>query len=77
MSQEISYSFLSQISILVFDLTYGFAQTIMYRTYTPTQGIDGNQNEMGFGQLIPLFLLLLPALSVGEIYFGKCFVHKI
>ena len=77
MSRELSYSFLSQISILVFDLTYGFAQTIMYRTYTPSQGIDGNQNEMGFGQLVPLFLLLLPALAVGEIFFGKCFLNQI
>ena len=77
MSQELSYSFLSQISILVFDLTYGFAQTVMYRTYTPAQGIDGDQNEMGFGQLIPLFLLLLPALAVGEIYFGKSYLHEI
>ena len=77
MTQEISYSFLSQISILVFDLTYGFAQTIMYRTYTPTRGIDGNQNEMGFGQLVPLFLLLLPVLAIGEIYFGKSFLHEI
>lgn len=76
MSREISYSFLDQISILVFDLTYGFAQTIMYRTYTPTRGIDGDQNEMGFGQLVPLFLLLLPALAVGEIYFGKCYSHE-
>ena len=69
---EYSYSFISQITILVFNLAYGFAYTIIYRSDTPGGGITGNQNEMGFGQLVPLFLLLLPGLAVGEIYFGEC-----
>ena len=68
---EYSYSFLSQITILIFNLAYGFAYTIVYRSDTPGGGIKGNQNEMGFGQLVPLFLLLLPGLAVGEIYSGK------
>ncbi|KAL8793710.1 MAG: hypothetical protein Q9195_003651 [Heterodermia aff. obscurata] len=66
---EYSYSFTSQITIMIFDLAYGFAYTITNRSDSPGGGIKGNQNEMGFGQLVPLFLLLLPALAVGEIYF--------
>ena len=69
---EYSYSFISQITILIFDLVYGFTYTIVNRSDTPGGGIIGNQNEMGFGQLVPLFLLLLPGLAVGEIYFGEC-----
>lgn len=68
---EYSYSFISQITLLIFNLAYGFAYTIVYRSDTPGGGITGNQNEMGFGQLVPLFLLLLPGLAVGEIYFGN------
>ena len=68
---EYSYSFISQITLLVFNLAYGFAYTIVHRSETPGGGITGDQNEMGFGQLVPLFLLLLPGLAVGEIYFGK------
>ena len=69
---EYSYSYISQITILIFDLAYGFAYTITYRLDTPKGGIEGNQNEMGFGQLVPLFLLLLPGLAAGEIYVGEC-----
>ena len=74
-AQEMSYAFVSQGTILVFDLALGFAYTIVYRLATPDAGIEGNQNEMGFGQLVPLFLLLLPALAIGEIYFGGCKVR--
>ena len=72
-ADEYSYSFISQITVLIFNLTYGFTYTLVFRSYTPGGGITGNQNEMGFGQLVPLFLLLLPGLSVGEVYFGKCY----
>ena len=71
-ANEYSYSYISQITILIFDLAYGFAYTITNRLDTPGGGIIGNQNEMGFGQLVPLFLLLLPGLAVGEIYVGTC-----
>ena len=70
-AQELSYGFVSQVTLMIFDLAYGLAYTIIYRTETPSKGIEGNQNEMGFGQLVPLFLLLLPALAVGELYFGE------
>ena len=70
-AQELSYGFVSQVTLLISDLAYGLAYTIISRTQTPSQGIEGNQNEMSFGQLVPLFLLLLPALTVGELYFGK------
>ena len=68
--QEISYSYLSQMMLLCFDLTYGFTQTISTRRLY-NQDVIGNQNEMGFGQLVPLILLLLPWFSAGEVYIGK------
>ncbi|KAL8670231.1 MAG: hypothetical protein Q9168_005219 [Polycauliona sp. 1 TL-2023] len=70
-ADEQSYAFASQIMILIFDLVYGFTSTIVVRNEIPYDGIEGNQNEMGFGQLVPLILLLLPALAVGEIYFAN------
>ena len=71
LAHELSFSFLSQVVFLSFNLTYGFAATIMYKIDTPFGGIEGNENEMGFGQLVPLLLLLLPALAMVEIYFGR------
>ena len=73
-AQELNYGFVSQVTLLIFVLAYGLAYTIIYRIETPRKGIEGNQNEMGFGQLVPLFLLLLPALAVGELYFGEACV---
>ena len=72
MAHEFSLSFLSQVLTLAFAITYGFAQTIVFRLDMPSSGIEGDQNEMGFGQLVPLFLLLLPGLAIGELYFGEC-----
>ena len=69
---EYNNSFISQITILLVHIVYGFSKTIILRLCTPGGGITGNQNEMSFGQLVPLFLLLLPGLAVGETYFGKC-----
>ena len=71
MAQEFSFSFLSQILILVFEIAFGFAKTMKSRSDMPSNGIEGDQNKMGFGQLVPLFLLLLPGFAVMELYFGE------
>lgn len=70
-ANELSHGFASQVTVMIFDLTYGLANTIILRTGTPSEGIEGDQNEMGFGQLVPLFLLLLPTLAVCEFYYGE------
>ena len=75
-AQEFSFSFLSQVLIIVFEIAYGFAQTMISRSNMPRNGIEGDQNKMGFGQLVPLFLLLLPGLAIGELYFGEFDLRK-
>lgn len=69
--KEFSASFLSQIFILLADFTYAVDTTIILRHNTPAQGISGNQNTMAFGQLMPVFLLFLPCLTVYELYTGN------
>lgn len=69
--EESSLAFLSQISTLLFDFIYGVDQAISFRRSLPAQGLSGDQNTMGFGQLVPLFLLVLPCFTVFELYFGK------
>lgn len=64
---ESSFAFLSQISTLMFDFIYGVDQTIMFRRSLPAQGLPGDQNAMSFGQLVPLFLLVLPCLTVFDL----------
>lgn len=71
MARELGFSFLGQMFVLLIDLIYGFISISMYRSHTPTGGIVGNQNEMSFGQMVPLFLLILPVCSALEMYFGK------
>ena len=72
MYQELGFSFFVTMAFLLADLTYGFAQLFKYRAATPHGGIVGNQDEVSsFGQLVPLFLLVLPILTMGEIYSGK------
>jgi len=72
--QEIGNTFLSELLTLTFGVTYGIAQVVVAREAVPTSGLVGDQNAMGFGQLVPLLLMALPVLAAGEIYFGKsCF----
>lgn len=77
--EESSFSYLSQFFTLWFDFIYSVDQTIIFRLSPPAQGVSGDQNTMGFGQLVPLFLLVLPCFTVFELYFGKnyafCDIH--
>lgn len=71
MGRELAFSFFITMALLITDLTYGFVQVFVYRAATPRGGIDGNQNEFSFGQLVPLLLLLLPIFTIVEIHSGK------
>ena len=75
-AKEFTFSFISQVLVLVFEITYGFTQTMMVRSNMSINAVKGDQNKMGFGQLVPLFLLLLPGLAVGELYFGESGLWK-
>ncbi len=70
---EFSDSFLSQISTLFAEIIYGVDATIVLRRNTPPHGISGSQNTMGFGQVMPVFLLLLPCFTIYELYIGKSY----
>lgn len=60
-------SFLSTIPNLVLDMTFGVAQVILSRKDVPN--ISNNENQVDFGKIVPLIMLLLPALAVMEIFF--------
>lgn len=68
---EMQNSFLSEILILLFGVSYGVFQVITSRNQIPAAGLSGDQNAMSFGQLVPLLLILLPVLAAGEVYFGE------
>jgi hypothetical protein len=56
------------IPSLAFMLSYSFTQAIDARWYwTTSLTVD---TSMGFGQMTPLLLLILPVLAAGEIYQG-------
>lgn len=64
-----SESFLSLGPMLTFMISFGFAQLYLNRWHTgiPVE-ID---TSMSFGQITPLFLLVLPILAAAEAYYGK------
>ena len=67
---ERSESFLSQILWLVFGNAYGIVQVVIARLLIGGFQVIGNENEMGFGQIVPLLLMVLPLLAVREVYDG-------
>jgi hypothetical protein len=62
-----SRSMISIFPPLIFMLTYGFTQMVLYR-WQQSNVLDAT--DMGFGQITPLILLILPAFSAAESYFG-------
>lgn len=69
--QEINESFLGKILWLTFGNAYGIIGIIQARwLFSPFFRVVGNEVEMGFGQIVPLLLLLLPLLAAGEAYYG-------
>jgi hypothetical protein len=63
-------SFVWQIVWLIFGLSYGIAQVITIR-WQDTPLLAPDIGRMDFGQIVPLLLLVLPALAAGEAYHGK------
>jgi hypothetical protein len=60
-------SLLRIFPLLSFMVTYGVMQMVNYRwTFHDVKIV----NEMGFGQIMPLFLLVLPVFAAAEIYYG-------
>ena len=67
---ELQDSFLWQIVLIVFGNFYGALQLITFRFVPPVPTVVGNDNQMVFGQLVPLLLLALPLMAAVEAYFG-------
>jgi hypothetical protein len=63
-------SFLSSLSTIVFSFTYGIAQVVVYRWKSNVE-LTHEASDMGFGQVMALFLLCLPFLVAGETYYGE------
>jgi hypothetical protein len=63
-------SFLRTLPDIGFSFSCGLCQTVVYRwMFAPK--LTPESNRMGFGQLIPILLLLLPALAAGETLYGR------
>src|SRR5271167_4599169 len=62
-------SFLSILPSLTYGLTYGIGSVIASRQNTPN--ISNSENTVDFGQIVPLFLLVLPIASALKTYNGK------
>jgi len=64
---DFAESFILQIFILIINAWYGVMQVIVSRTGAPAT--KESVNAIDFGQVIPVFLLVLPILTASEIYF--------
>jgi hypothetical protein len=67
---ELQDSFLWQIVWIIFGNFYGALQLVTFRFVPPIPTVIGNDNQMVFGQLVPLLLLALPLMAAVEAYFG-------
>jgi hypothetical protein len=61
-------SLLSELIWLSFSLFYGVSKTFTWRK---DSAVREYENKWGFGQLVPLLLLLLPLVALQEIYAGE------
>ena len=68
---EVQESFLSELLSLLFSFTYGVTSVVQSRIKTPESGVSAGQDTVSFGQLVSLFLIALPILTAGEVYFGE------
>lgn len=71
MIREVNYSFPGNLLTIHFGVVLGITQVIGGRQNEPSAGIVGSQNDLNFGQLVPLLLMLLPLFAAGEAYFGN------
>ena len=76
-NQEIQRSFVGELQALLFGVSFGVTQLLYFRGLLGTPhhpGVDylvGDENTIGFGQLVPLLLILLPIFAAGEAFDGK------
>ncbi len=66
---EFNGSFAAYILTLAFIQIYGIIT--VFKTRTEASGSTGDMNEWGFGQIVPLVLLMLPAMSAIEAHDGQ------
>ncbi|KAF4465841.1 hypothetical protein FALBO_7312 [Fusarium albosuccineum] len=62
-------SFLSSFPAVAFSFSYGVGQVVLYR-WRFNIDLTVDANYMGFGQIMAIFLLVLPFLSAFEAYYG-------
>ena len=71
LSSAISLVFLLQIIHFVITVCWTLVQRLSHRNGEQCSSQDKEVNEWGFGQTLPMFLLLLPLLSAAEAYYGN------
>jgi len=62
-------SFLSSLTGIAYSSAYGVSQVIFYR-WLAAPSLDADTNYMGFGQIMAMFLLVLPFFAAAECYHG-------
>jgi hypothetical protein len=72
--EDYSLSFFSTLPIILWSLSYGITGTILSRQLKPK--VEGSENEVDFGQIVPLFLLILPLLAGLETYYGIALLSR-
>ena len=70
---ELAESFIASIIYIGLVLPYGISTIVNTRLWYGSYGMadDADEMRLTFGQLVPLFMLVLPILSVIELYPGK------
>lgn len=76
LNAELGQSFLAHIIAAIGIFAYGIASTFWARK-TDGLVIQGDQNAMGFGQIVPLLMLLLPAFSAYDIFQGMSIICSV
>ena len=71
LNTELLQSFLLEILTIFFGLVFGISQVVVYRSLAHPSQFVGNENTLGFGQLVALLLIMLPIMTAGEIYNGR------
>ncbi|KIL86297.1 hypothetical protein FAVG1_10695 [Fusarium avenaceum] len=68
-SYLIQESFLSSFTGIAYSFAYGVSQVIFYR-WLGAPSLNADTDYMGFGQIMAIFLLVLPFLAATECYHG-------
>lgn len=64
------------IFMRVFPLIIGTTgQVLRYRIKAPNNGLTDSEDRWGFGQILPLVMLVLPFISIIETWLGKSFYY--